>query len=170
MMRNAFIISAFIGLAAACRPTETAQAPSGPTTTVQSTAAARQFGAPVDAAGAISYTDLVGRLETGDTLAVKVQGTVNAVCQKKGCWMNLTGPDAAAAPMMVRFKDYGFFVPMDISGREVVIDGKAFYKVVPVDELRHYAEDAGKSEAEIAAITEPKRELNFEAAGVLLLD
>ena len=36
--------------------------------------------------------------------------------------------------------------------------------------LRHYAQDAGKPAAEIAKITEPKRELSFEAAGVLVLD
>ena len=71
--------------------------------------------------------------------------------------------------MMVKFKDYGFFMPKDISGREVVMNGKAYYQTTSVDELRHYAEDAGKSADEIAAITEPKRELRFLADGVQLL-
>jgi hypothetical protein len=52
----------------------------------------------------------------------------------------------------------------------VVIDGFALVEVTPVDVLRHYAEDAKKSPEEIAAIKEPKREVSFEAAGVLILD
>jgi hypothetical protein len=70
--------------------------------------------------------------------------------------------------MRVTFKDYGFFVPKDSKGKEVVIEGIAMRKVTPVDELRHYAEDAGKSPEEVAAITEPVQELAFEAVGVLL--
>ena len=69
--------------------------------------------------------------------------------------------------VMVKFKDYGFFMPLDAKG-EVVVNGKAFITETPVDELRHYAEDAGKSKEEIEAITEPKLEYRFEADGVLL--
>ncbi|MEJ2113782.1 MAG: DUF4920 domain-containing protein, partial [Flavobacteriaceae bacterium] len=59
-------------------------------------------------------------------------------------------------------------VPKDISGKVVIIQGKAFINEVPVDELRHYAEDAGKSEEEIAQITSPKKTYSCEAEGVLL--
>ena len=69
---------------------------------------------------------------------------------------------------MVKFKDYGFFVPKDIEEKEVVIHGKAFVAEVSVEEQRHYAEDNGKSEAEIAEITLPKRTLSFLADGVLI--
>ena len=102
-----------------------------------------------------------------DTLATTLRGTVNEVCQAKGCWMTIAAGDGTE--MMVKFKDYGFFVPKDISGREVVMHGMAYYQITPVDELRHYAEDAGKSATEIAAITEPKRELRFLADGVQLV-
>ncbi len=50
------------------------------------------------------------------------------------------------------------------------MNGYAFRDVTPVDELRHYAEDAGKSKEEIAAITQPKEEMKFLASGVILLD
>jgi len=105
-------------------------------------------------------------LEEGDSVDVQVRAVVSDVCQKKGCWMTL-GEEGS---VMVRFKDYGFFVPTDIPGREVVAQGKAYYQVTPVEELRHYAEDAGESEEAIAAITEPKRELRFLATGVLLVE
>jgi len=102
-----------------------------------------------------------------DTLQTTLQGTVNSVCQAKGCWMTIAAGNDQE--MMVKFKDYGFFMPKDISGREVVMHGMVYYQVTPVDELRHYAEDAGKSPEEIAAITEPKKELRFLADGVQLL-
>ncbi len=70
--------------------------------------------------------------------------------------------------MRVTFKDYGFFVPLDSKGREVVMQGKAYADTVTVDMLKHYAEDAGKSQEEIDAITEPEVANAFEATGVLV--
>ena len=68
--------------------------------------------------------------------------------------------------VMVKFKDYGFFVPKDIDNKEVVVKGKAYVTEVSVEEQRHYAEDNGKTEDEVAAITKPKRTLSFLAEGV----
>ncbi len=104
-------------------------------------------------------------MKEGDTINSKVRAKINEVCSAKGCWMtlDLDGENE----VMVKFKDYGFFMPLNAEG-EVVINGKAFVSEISVDELRHYAEDAGKSEEEIAAITEPKRTYSFEADGVLL--
>ena len=104
-------------------------------------------------------------LKAGDTVNAKMRGKIVDVCSKKGCWMTLdAGNDET---IMVRFKDYGFFMPLNAEG-EVVVNGLAFVTETPVDELRHYAEDAGKSKEEIEAITEPKFEYRFEADGVLL--
>ena len=61
-------------------------------------------------------------------------------------------------------------MPKDLSGKKVVIDGYAYVDETSVDMLRHYAEDAGKSEEEIKAITEPKKEVSFEASGVVIVD
>ncbi|NAS11197.1 DUF4920 domain-containing protein [Poritiphilus flavus] len=105
-------------------------------------------------------------LGASDTLKTKFSARVKEVCQVKGCWMKLELPDGAET--MVKFKDYGFFVPTDIVGKEVVVNGNAFLEVVSVDDQKHYAQDAGKSEKEIAAITEEIRNYGFEADGVLL--
>ena len=105
-------------------------------------------------------------MRIGDTINTKMIGKVDEVCQSKGCWMKINLEDGEQ--VMVKFKDYGFFMPKDIAGKEVVLNGMAYVNEVPVDELRHYAEDAGKSADEIAAITEPKKTFSFEANGVLL--
>ena len=105
-------------------------------------------------------------MNVGDSINSKMIAKVNSVCQAKGCWMTLDLGDEQE--VMVKFKDYGFFVPKDISGKEVIINGKAYVKEVSIDVQRHYAEDAGKSLEEIAAITEVKKTFSFEADGVLL--
>lgn len=128
------------------------------------------FGEAFKPKGVISYDQMLKEIQGKEKITVKVRGTVDAVCQAKGCWMNLVSGKEGQEKMMVQFKDYGFFMPKDIAGREVVIDGYAYYEVTPVDELRHYAEDAGKTPEEIAMITEPAKKLKFLASGVLLMD
>ncbi len=70
--------------------------------------------------------------------------------------------------MMIRIKDYNFFMPFNCSGKTAILHGNAYMDTVSVEDLRHYAEDAGKTEEEIAKITESKLELAFEADGVVL--
>lgn len=133
-------------------------------------ASQKMFGKAVTADKAISYDKLMKKMVKVDSMQAKVTGKVSEVCQKKGCWMTLVSDKPGKPAMRVTFKDYAFFMPKDLSGKRVVIEGIAFIETTPVDVLRHYAEDAGKSKAEIEAIKEPLRELTFEAAGVLILD
>ncbi len=130
----------------------------------------KHFGAPVTAKNAIPYEQFLPKMARVDSMPAKVSGQVIAVCQKKGCWMTLQSTQPGKPEMRVTFKDYAFFMPKDLSGRQVVVDGFARVETTPIEVLRHFAEDAGKSPEEIARITEPKRELTFEAAGVLVLD
>ncbi len=130
----------------------------------------KHFGATIDAANAIAYDELIPKMTTTDSLAVKVSGKVNEVCQKKGCWMTLVAEQPGQPEMRVTFKDYAFFMPKDLTGKRVVVEGYAYVDETPVDVLRHYAEDAGKSKEEIEKITEPKREVAYEASGVVILD
>jgi hypothetical protein len=69
---------------------------------------------------------------------------------------------------MVKFKDYGFFVPRDIAGREVVVNGIAFVGEMSIEDQQHYAKDAGKTAEEIAAIGSIRKAYGFEADGVLI--
>ena len=70
--------------------------------------------------------------------------------------------------MMVRFTDYGFFMPMNAAGNQAVIEGIAFIDTVTVEMLRHYAEDGGGPEEVINAITEPEVKIAFMADGVII--
>ena len=165
---NTWLVIAFLltGCGTQQSSNSTDESPSGSTTVSED----QYFGEKIAAAGAIPFDQLAAEMTSSDSLAVKVRGKVEQVCQAKGCWMNIVSDQPGQAPMMVRFKDYGFFVPKDIAGREVIIDGFAFRESTSVDELRHYAEDAGKSKEEIEAINTPKEELKFLASGVILVD
>jgi len=124
------------------------------------------FGKFIDAEDAKSIDEFATLMEGQDTVRIKIAATAKDVCQKKGCWMKVETADGSL--MRVRFKDYGFFVPKDISGKEVVFEGIAFRDTVSVEDLKHYAEDAGKSPEEIAEITEPEVNTSFLADGVLI--
>lgn len=127
-----------------------------------------QFGAKIDESGAISMDSLLAMVKAGQTdiNGIKVVGKVNEVCQAKGCWLNLDKGDGTG--MRVTFKDYGFFVPKDCGGKQAVVMGHAYMDTTKVEDLRHYAEDEGKSKEEIEKITEPLVELAFEAEGVII--
>lgn len=129
----------------------------------------QSFGEKIIADDAIDASSMAVHYKTmnvGDSINSKMIATVNKVCKAKGCWMTLDLGNNKEA--MVKFKDYGFFVPKDIAGKQVIVNGKAYVKEVSVEEQRHYAEDEGKTAEEIASITEPKRTYSFEADGVLL--
>jgi hypothetical protein len=116
--------------------------------------------------GAIPAAQLPAKMANKTQMPAKVEGTVESVCKVKGCWMNVK--TANNQMMRVSFRDYGFFVPKDIVGKTVVMEGTAETTTTPVDELRHYAQDAGKSKAEIEKITEPEKALSFVADGVIV--
>jgi len=97
----------------------------------------------------------------------KFKAVVVEVCQAKGCWMKLDlGEDKE---VMVKFKDYGFFVPKDIVGRDVIVEGEAYKEVTTIDELKHYADDLGDSKEKINAITQAEEVRTLTANGVVVL-
>ena len=118
-----------------------------------------------DAISSRRMLDHYSAMKVGDTVNAKMRGTISEVCTKKGCWMTLDMGNGQTA--RVTFKDYGFFMPLDASG-EVVINGKAFVSETSVEDLKHYAKDGGKSDEEIATITNPEKTFGFVADGVLL--
>ncbi|MBK8701287.1 MAG: DUF4920 domain-containing protein [Saprospiraceae bacterium] len=125
------------------------------------------FGEDFKVKNVLTYDDLLTRLSSGKEMEVQVEGLVDGVCQAKGCWMNIvSAQNPTAQKMFVKFHNYGFFMPKDLSGKNVIMKGKAYVEETSVDELRHYAEDEGKSAAEIAKITKPVKELKFMATGV----
>ncbi|MFC3198774.1 DUF4920 domain-containing protein [Parapedobacter deserti] len=127
------------------------------------------YGKTVSKDGAITVHELEARLADDSVYTGKVTGKVVEVCKKKGCFIRVSR-EGDGAPILVRFKDYGFFMPQDIVGKTVVLEGQAKIEEVSVAQLQHFAEDAGKNAAEIAKITEPKTDINIVADGVVVVN
>ena len=116
---------------------------------------------------ALSAADLVNEFQkTGDTLYGTVSGEITKVCAVKGCWM-ATEIDSSSN-LFVDY-DYEFLLPTNSQGQNMVMTGFAYWDSTSVAELKHYAEDRGASEEEIAAITAPVGEVKFKATGVKIL-
>ena len=117
--------------------------------------------------GKISGQELINKLAVNDSVQVKVEGVIISICQKKGCWMYVDLNEETE--MLVKFKDYAFFVPKSgIEGKKVYLSGKISKDTISVDRLRHYAEDAKKTKSEILEINKPKYVLNMIADGVAI--
>ncbi|MGL6039363.1 MAG: DUF4920 domain-containing protein [Soonwooa sp.] len=118
---------------------------------------------------ALSVTSLNKKLtKEAKVENVVVKGTVTEVCPKKGCWVKLKSDDGK--DFFVKMKDYGFFVPMALVGKNVVLEGNAESKTTSVNELKHYAEDAKKPQSEIDAIKDPKTETRFLASAIKVVN
>ncbi|MHA4845475.1 DUF4920 domain-containing protein [Flavitalea antarctica] len=126
------------------------------------------YGEAIKPEGAIAIAELPRKLVNEEAVPTKIKAKVTDVCPKKGCWISLAMPDSTK--VFVKMKDYGFFVPLDLIGKTVILDGEAVMKTASVEELQHYAEDAKKSKEEIAAITKPQKEIRFTAKGILVVE
>jgi len=121
----------------------------------------------VDAAKAVSVDQMLTTFnQTKQKQEFTFEGKIAQVCQNAGCWIQVDKGNGET--FMVRFKDH-FTIPVDTpSGSMAVLHGIAYMDTVTVEQLQHFAYDAGKSEKEIAQITEPVYRLNFQADGILL--
>lgn len=118
---------------------------------------------------AISVEKLENKLKKEDKLEnTIVKGEVTDVCEKRGCWVTIKTESGSS--FFVKMKDYAFFVPTALKGKNVVLEGIAEKEITSVEELKHYAKDAKKPKAEIDAITTPKEEIRFVANGIKVVN
>lgn len=74
---------------------------------------------------------------------IVLEGTIQNICQKKGCWMTLV-PVEGMPPVRVTFQNYGFFVPKDASGLKVRAEGKIKLTELSKEDVDHLKEDGHK--------------------------
>jgi len=96
----------------------------------------------------------------------KIEGTILSSCPKKGCWMQVK---LDSDTIQVTFKDYGFFVPKTgLENKKTILEGYPKQDTISIKMLKHFAEDAGKSQKEIDKITKPEYKISFIADGVII--
>jgi hypothetical protein len=93
---------------------------------------AKSFGKPLKGAPATTLEQVLAAPEAGKL--VRLEGTIEAVCKNKGCWLELKqGPRS----VHVTFEGYSFFVPKDSMGKACVLEGKVVVKEPSPDEIEH---------------------------------
>ena len=105
----------------------------------------------------VTLVQAIEKADAGAQGPFKIAATIDKVCQAKGCWMTLKGEEAQL-PVRVKFKDYAFFVPKNVGGDAVVIEGTLTRRVVPQAEAQHYAEDEARGTGKPAARVEGDQE------------
>lgn len=143
--------------------------PGGETTTAENEPVWTAYGEPFETNEVLPFSDVKKVWGAQDSVVVGVfEAEIIETCTKMGCWLSVKGPDDDT--VMVFMRDHAFFVPKEgMQGKRVMMSGYAYFDTTSVADLQHLAEDAGRTPEEIAAITEPKFTLNFDAAGVQIL-
>lgn len=121
-------------------------------------------GEPVGESPAVAFADVLKEPAKFAGRRVRVEGVVERVCKKQGCWMQIA-PEAGAEGVRVSFLDHKFFVPKDSERLKFVAEGEFSVKILSKEEADHLAEDGAKLARNADGTAE---EINFVAAGVEL--
>lgn len=122
----------------------------------------QHFGAAFTDAKTVSLADAMANVEMYAGKTIKIEGEITDVCQEKGCWLVVTDGERA---MRVKFKDYGFFVPKDSSGRKVVLEGTVEKKTISEMQAQHIAKES-KEKVDPSTIKGPQVVIQMTATGV----
>ena len=112
----------------------------------------------------VTLENVIKNPEKYENKKIIIEGTVNNVCQKKGCWMEVLAKKDQPGVRMT-FKDYGFFVPKDAAGYKVRAEGKVKITTLGKETADHYEEEGAKV---VRNEDGTAKEIGFVAYGVEL--
>lgn len=120
------------------------------------------YGAPFAATGEPAPLGQVLAAAEPPQGSVLIKGEVEAVCQKKGCWMVVKDGDKSARVLM---KDHSFAVPMDCRGKAVTIEGTLATRTFDEAQVKHLEKDGGGNPDSVSG---ERTEHVLTASGVLI--
>ena len=104
---------------------------------------AKSFGKPLQGIAPTSLDAILAKPEAGKQ--VRLEGTIETVCQMKGCWLALKQGEKS---IHVTFEGYSFFVPKGVAGARASLEGKVVVKQPRPEDVAHLkAEGAGEAAA-----------------------
>ena len=78
-------------------------------------------GAAITVKKPVKITKLARRPEKFLGKTIRIEGTASAVCQGKGCWVEVR--DASGATFLAKSLDESVLLPKDCAGRSIVVQG-----------------------------------------------
>jgi hypothetical protein len=173
-MRSRFILlplalSVLAALAVACGrsepPAAVADAPAPATASPKQASATgikpldkKKFGAPITDGTSTMLADIAKEPSKFASKSVLTEGYVKAVCQERGCWMEIQ--DDATGLVHIKMAGHAFGVPRESSGHRARIQGTV---LAPVGGKDHCAEEAAEATGQVAKV-------QIEATGVEFVD
>jgi hypothetical protein len=104
----------------ACQKAEPAAPPPSSAAPVAAAPAATTYGT-VSEGPALTPAQALAELDARDGKAVRVAGTVAAVCPMRGCWMDVVG--AGGETIRIKVRDGQIVFPGNAVGKKVVVEG-----------------------------------------------
>lgn len=122
----------------------------------QPAADVRHFGAPITMAETTRLPDLMQNAASMSGRTIRTEGTVAAVCQEMGCWMEIRDE---SAQVHIRMHGHSFFIPRDAQGRHARVQAT----VIAANPQGHCEQEAQQQTGT------PVARLELDATGVDLL-
>lgn len=104
-------------------------------------------------------SDILAAPEKFEGKRVLVKGPAVAVCEKRGCWINLKSDKDASKALRVKVEDGEIVFPMTVMGKEVQAEGVVEKLVIPVETLREALKKSAEAKGETfdpASVKEPR--------------
>jgi hypothetical protein len=95
---------------------------------------------------------------------VVVEGVVERVCQKQGCWLELA-PKPGARGVRVAMREHAFFVPFNSAGLRARAEGTFELKTLTKEDADHFEKEGAKLKRNADGTA---TEVSFTASGVEL--
>ena len=100
-------------------------------------------GAALGTSEAVKLSDVLTEPHKFAGKTVIIEGAVERVCQKQGCWMELV-PEKGARGVRITFGEHAFFVPFNSAGLRARAEGRVAVKTLTKEEADHLEGDGGK--------------------------
>ena len=96
------------------------------------------FGGPVTVEEATSLADVAKQPDAFEGRTIRLEGGIDDVCQKKGCWMVIKDGEMTARVLV---KDHAFAIPMDGKGKAALVEGTLEAKELSEANVAHLKQD-----------------------------
>ena len=110
-------------------------------------AASLQFGGAVDKSALVAISEIQAKPESFLGKTITVQAEVVSVCQKKGCWMQLSA--GGNKPLKIKVRDGDMEFPMSARGKQALATGQLVKIELDLESSREQlaaqAKEQGKS-------------------------
>jgi hypothetical protein len=99
------------------------------------------FGAALDPeTPELTLADLLASPAQHAGRTIRAEGTIERVCQRMGCWMEIRG-DGAPSAVRVPMAGHAFFLPQHVAGRRAMVQGQVSIAPISDAHKQHLKEE-----------------------------